>query len=94
MTPNEIIALGALFISGLSLIRSFSKDSKGSAAELTTMIVKLEQIGSDIAEIKKDLRSVKADLREHSERITRTEQKIEALEKMVQVYHHCENFPE
>ena len=90
MGIGEIIALCALIISGLSLIRAFSKDSKGSTTELTTVIVKLENIGSDITEIKKDIRSVKSDLREHGERITKVEQKVEALEKIVNMYHRCE----
>lgn len=90
MGVGEIIALCALIISGLSLIRAFSKDTKCNTAELTTVIVKLETIASDIVEIKKDIRSVKADLREHSERIAKVEQKVEALEKIVNMYHRCE----
>ncbi len=90
MGVGEIIALGALIISGLSLIRAFSKDSKGNTTELTTVIVKLETIASDIVEIKKDIRSVKTDIREHAERITKVEQKVEALEKIVNMYHRCE----
>lgn len=91
MTVGEIIALFALIISGLSLIRTFGKDSKNSTVELTTVIVKLESIGSDITEIKKDIRSVKADVREHGERIVRAEQKLESLEKMINMYHRNES---
>lgn len=87
MGVGEIIALGALIVSSLSLIRAFSRDSKGSTTELTTVIVKLESISSDITEIKKDIRSVKADVREHGERIVRAEQKLESLEKIVNMYH-------
>lgn len=88
---GDFTSLGALVVSLFSLIRAFKKDTQGSTTELTTVIVKLESIGSDITEIKKDIRSVKADLREHGERIAKAEQKIEALEKMVNVYHHCDN---
>ena len=94
MGVGEIIALGALIISGLSLIRAFGKDNKSNTTELTTVIVKLESIGSDITEIKKDIRSVKADLREHGERITKVEQKVEALEKIVNMYHRGDNIEE
>lgn len=90
MGAGEIIALGALIISALSLIRALGKDTKCNTTELTTVIVKLETIASDITEIKKDIRSVKADLREHGERITKVEQKVEALEKIVNMYHRCE----
>lgn len=94
MGVGEVIALGALIISGLSLIRAFGKDNKSNTTELTTVIVKLENIGSDIVEIKKDIRSVKADLREHGERITKVEQKVEALEKIVNMYHRCDSIEE
>lgn len=94
MGVGEIIALGALIISGLSLVRAFSKDNKSSTTELTTVIVKLETIASDIVEIKKDIRSVKTDLREHGERITKVEQKVVALEKIVNMYHRCDNIEE
>lgn len=87
MGIGEIIALGALIISALSLMRVFGKDGKNNASELTTVIVKLEAIGNDIAEIKKDMRGVKADIREHESRITKTEQKIETLEKIIKMYH-------
>ena len=83
MGVGEIIALGALVVSGLALLRGYSKDAKGNNTELTTVIVKLENIGKDIAEIKKDLRSVKDDLREHGERIARAEQRIETLERII-----------
>lgn len=91
MTLTEIFALGALIVSGIALLRSFAKDSKSNNVELTTVIVKLESIGSDITEIKKDIRSVKADLKEHSDRITRAEQKIEAIDRIVKLYHRCDN---
>lgn len=94
MGVGEVIAFGALIISGLSLIRAFGKDNKSNTTELTTVIVKLENIGSDIVEIKKDIRSVKADIREHGERITKVEQKVEALEKIVNMYHRCDNIEE
>jgi peptidoglycan hydrolase CwlO-like protein len=88
MTVGEIIALGALIISGLALIRSLSKDSKNSTSELTTVIVKLENIGNDITEIKKDVRSVKAEVKDHGERLAKAEQKIDSIEKLINIYHH------
>lgn len=91
MAIGEIISLCALAVSAFALIRSLSKDSKSNTTELTTVIVKLETIGNDITEIKKDLRSVKADIREHGERIAKTEQRVEALEKIVKIYHSSDN---
>lgn len=94
MDPNFIVALCAFVVSFVSLLRGIGKDSKNNSAELTTVIVKLENIGSDITEIKKDMRSVKADVREHGEKIAKLEQKIAALEQLVDVYHKLDESAE
>lgn len=94
MEPNVIIALCALVISFVSLLRGFGKDTKNNSVEMTTVIVKLENIGNDITEIKKDIRSVKADVREHGEKIAKLEQKIAALERLVNVYHQLDESKE
>lgn len=83
----DVIALGALIVSSLALLRSFSKDGKNHTADLTTVIVKLETIGNDTIEIKKDIRGVKSDVREHGERIVKVEQKVESLEKIINMHH-------
>lgn len=90
MSIGEIISALALVISFIVLIRSVGKDSKADSTSLTTVIVKLENIGAGITEIKNDIKGVKNDVRDHGERITRAEQKIKHLEKMVGLYHQGE----
>lgn len=84
----------ALVISGLSLAfgiyqgisnmkRNNKEDAKADASQLTTVIVKLENIGSDLIEIKTDLKDVKADLKDHAARLVRLEQQIKVLNNTV-----------
>ena len=73
MGVGEIIALCALIISGLSLIRAFGKDTKCNTTELTTVIVKLETIASDIVEIKKDIKNALKAFRKNPSSETRRE---------------------
>jgi peptidoglycan hydrolase CwlO-like protein len=75
----------ALLISGISLAfgiytgitnlkRNQNSDAKQDASELTTVIVKLENIGNGITEIKSELSNVKNDIKEDRERIIRLEE--------------------
>ncbi|WFR57272.1 hypothetical protein QA584_27320 [Anaerocolumna sp. AGMB13025] len=75
----------AMLISGVSLAfgiytgitnlkRNQKTDTKQDTAELTTVIVKLENIGNGISEIKSELTNVKNDSKEDRERIIRLEE--------------------
>jgi len=84
----------ALVISGLSLafgiyqgvcnLRRNSKiDNKQDATQLTTVIVKLENIGDGVTEIKSDLKNIKDDIKEFREWKATATQQIKVLEKNV-----------
>lgn len=81
------VAVGGLilsiFVNAWQYKRGTKADAKGDASQLTTVIVKLETIGSDIKEIKNDLRDVQAEIRDHSERLIKAEQEIKVLNKTV-----------
>lgn len=75
----------ALLISGVSLAfalyqgitnmkRNKTQDDKQDASELTTVIVKLENIGEGVNEIKSDIKNVKEDVIELRERVVAVEQ--------------------
>lgn len=71
-------------ISGVSgMKRNARTEDKNDASQLTTVIVKLENIGNDIKEIKTDLRDVKADIQSHAEKLIKIEQQIKVLNKTV-----------
>ena len=91
----------ALLISGVSLAfgiyqgitnmrRNSKKDDQHDAAQLTTVIVKLENIGIGITEIKSEMSNVKNDIKESRERLIKVEEsakqahkRLDTLERMV-----------
>lgn len=89
MTIEIAIVLSAIslifsIISGVSgMKRNARTEDKNDASQLTTVIVKLENIGNDIKEIKTDLRDVKADIQSHAEKLIKIEQQIKVLNKTV-----------
>lgn len=78
------ISLAFGLYSGISnLKRNNKNDAKSESAQLTTVIVKLENIGNDINEIKSDLRDVKDDIKDHSNRLVAVEQQVKVLNNTV-----------
>lgn len=84
----------AIVLSGISLIfaivsgvsnmkRNARTDDRKDASELTTVIVKLENIGNDIKDIKTDLRDMKLNIQNHAEKIVKLEQQVKVLNKTV-----------
>ena len=70
--------------SGVTNIKRNEKnDTKANATELTTVIVKLENIGNDISEIKNDMRNVKDDMKDLNVRLVKMEQQVKVLNKTV-----------
>lgn len=82
-----LISLTSVTISMISTIinlrRSGTADAKKESADLTTVIVKLENIANDTAEIKADIRSVKEDIKQHTEQIIRIDQSLKAAWKVL-----------
>lgn len=77
------ISLAFGIYSGVANLKRNSKnDTKTDTAQLTTVIVKLENIGNDVSEIKNDLRDVKADVKDHGNRIVKLEQQVKVLNKV------------
>ncbi len=77
----------ALLISGVSLAfgiyqgitslkRDQTNDAKTDASQLTTVIVKLENIGTGIARIEKEVTDIKKDVQADHERLVRTEESV------------------
>jgi outer membrane murein-binding lipoprotein Lpp len=67
---------------GISNIKRNQKiDDKKDATEMTTVIVKLENIGNGITEIKSEMSNVKNDIKEDRERIIRVEESAKQAHK-------------
>lgn len=66
-----------------NLKRNKSSDDKREASDLTTVIVKLEGIGRDTAEIKNDLKSLKEDVKGNTEKIIRLDESLKSAWKRI-----------
>jgi len=90
----------ALLISGVSLAfgiyqgvsnlrRNNRTDDKNDATQLTTVIVKLENIGAGITEIKSELGNVKQDMKDVNERLVKVEESSKSAHKRLDT---CEKY--
>ena len=72
------IAFCSLLVSIYTLI---SKNNKENTTELTTVIVKLENIGAGISDIKSEIASMKTDQKEDHDRLIQVESSVSTLWK-------------
>lgn len=74
-----------ILISVLSLSLAFytflSRNNKENTTELTTVIVKLENIGSGISDIKSEIASMKTDQKEDHDRVIKLESSMSTMWK-------------
>lgn len=73
-----LISATSVFIAGLVAIntikRNSSHDNRQETSNLTTLIVKLENISEGVNEIKSDMRNMKADIQDLRDRLIMVEQ--------------------
>lgn len=67
----------------LALYTFLSKANKDSTTELTTVIVKLENIGSGIADIKAEIASLKTDQKDDHDRLIKVETSLASAWKTI-----------
>ena len=72
------ISFLSLLLAAYSLI---SKNSKENTTELTTVIVKLENIGNGISDIKSEIANMKNDQKEDHDRLIKVESSVSSLWK-------------
>lgn len=72
------IAFCSLLVSIYTLL---SKNNKENTTELTTVIVKLENISGGIADIKAEMNTMKTDQKEDHDRLIQVESSVSALWK-------------
>lgn len=75
-----IISVSSLLFAIYSLV---SKNSKENTSELTTVIVKLENIGSGIRDIKAEIANMKDDQKEDHERLIKVEASVATAWKRI-----------
>ncbi|EHL13120.1 hypothetical protein HMPREF9629_00420 [Peptoanaerobacter stomatis] len=77
-----IVSVGFAIYAGLSNIkRNQSQDERNSASQMTTVIVKLENISNGITEIKSEMSNAKEEIRENRERIVKVEESSKQAHK-------------
>lgn len=64
----------ALVVAVTNLRRNYAADDRREASEMTTLIVKLENINNGVNEIKSDMRSMKSDIQDLRDRLIIVEQ--------------------
>lgn len=80
----SIVSVAFSIISGIvSMKRNKTADDKHEATELTTILVKLENISGDTTEIKADIKGVKEDIKHHSEQIIRMDESLKSAWKAI-----------
>lgn len=58
------------------------KNNKENTSELTTVIVKLENIGNGIADIKAEINSLKNDQKDDHDRLIKLESTVKSLQQL------------
>jgi peptidoglycan hydrolase CwlO-like protein len=86
---SGVSVAAALFFGISNLKRNEEKDTREKAAQMTTVIVKLEAISSGVFEIKSELTAVKEDVKENGERLIRCEESVKQAHKRIDT---CEKF--
>ena len=85
------LSLIVSIVVGVSAIQSRStKDNREEASQLTTLIVKLENIADGVNEIKADMRNVKDDIRELRDRVIKVEESTKQAHKRLDGFEHHE----
>lgn len=83
----SILSLIVSAIVGFSTIKSRnSSDTKQETTQLTTLIVKLENINDGVNEIKADMRNMKDDVRELRDRVIKVEESTKSAHRRLDDY--------
>ena len=79
---------GALIFGFKNMNRNERKDNAEEITQMTTMVVKLENIATGISEIKTDMRSVKSEMNDMRERLTIVEQATKSAHRRLDEMTH------
>lgn len=76
MIISFVSVIFGIYQGWIGIKRNQKTDDKKEASQLTTVIVKLENIGIGISELKTDFNNVKLEVREDRERIVKLEAQL------------------
>ena len=73
----------AIFFGALNMRRNQKADDRREQSDMTTVIVKLENISADTGEIKNDIKSLKEDVRNNRDNIIRIDESLKSAWKQI-----------
>lgn len=77
----------AVYQGVVNMKRDRSTDDKKEAVDMTTVIVKLEYIGTGISEIKADMQNTKDEMRQLRDRVIKAEDSIKSAHRRINELH-------
>ena len=87
VNPSVLISALSLIVAVIVAVSNIfnrsSQDTRQSASQITTLIVKLENIADGIGEIKSDMRNIKGDVQELRDRLIIVEQSVKRCHERV-----------
>lgn len=78
----------AIYVAISNSKKNDKQETKTDASEMTTVIVKLENIGNGITEIKSEMKTIKTDMKEDHDRIIRVEESAKQAHKRIDELQH------
>ena len=78
----------AIFFGALNMRRNQKADDRREQSDMTTVIVKLENISADTGEIKNDIKSFKEDVRNKRDNIIRIDEYLKSAWKQINELQH------
>jgi predicted nucleic acid-binding Zn-ribbon protein len=85
---TQLVSILSLLIAAIALARNFKLDTKSDQTELTTVIVKLENINDNIKEVKIDMKDIISDIDKVKERLTAVEASAKSAHKRIDGLHN------
>lgn len=87
VNPSVLISALSLVVAVIVAVSNIgsrnSESTRQSASQITTLIVKLENIADGITEIKSDMRNIKGDVQELRDRLIIVEQSVKRCHERV-----------
>ena len=85
---TQLVSILSLLIAAFALARNLKLDTKSDQTELTTVIVKLENINDNIKEVKIDMKDIISDMDKVKERLTAVEASAKSAHKRIDSLHN------
>ncbi|MCX7817538.1 MAG: hypothetical protein N2317_08555 [Syntrophales bacterium] len=79
----------AIYQGMTNMKRNQKADDRSEASQLTTVIIKLENIGTGVTEIKKEMSILQKDIKDDHERIVKVEESAKSAHRRLDV---CEKY--